>query len=279
MPPEIVGYQSIQKIGTEQISYYDRGEGAPAVLIHGMLGDFLDWEPVLEPLAASHRVIAIDLPGFGGSSKPRREYSPEYFVSTLHEFFQKLELREFILAGNSFGGQIAILYALPYPSSVANLLLLNSGGFGKHTEEEKALIEPRFSESVLAALNPAINVLLFGGVFTKTSETSVRYLAKQNDKLRRADYSAYAYAAAQSIRLSLSSYLADRLPELQCPPLLIWGEKDQVLPVAQAELALTQPRNGRLKTIPSNGHVPQLECPPEFLRNVEPFLSSTNPQP
>jgi pimeloyl-ACP methyl ester carboxylesterase len=62
MPPKIAGYQSIQKIGTEQISYYDRGDGAAVVLIHGMFGDFLDWEPVLEPLAASHRLIAIPRP-------------------------------------------------------------------------------------------------------------------------------------------------------------------------------------------------------------------------
>ena len=70
MPPEIAGYRSIHKIGTEQISYCDRGEGAAVVLIHGMFGDFLDWEPVLEPLAASQRVIAIPRP-LRNSSKRR----------------------------------------------------------------------------------------------------------------------------------------------------------------------------------------------------------------
>ena len=62
---EVSGHQSSQKIGAEEICYYDRGQGSPVVLIHGMFGDFLDWEPVLEPLAASHRVIAVDLPGQG----------------------------------------------------------------------------------------------------------------------------------------------------------------------------------------------------------------------
>jgi pimeloyl-ACP methyl ester carboxylesterase len=192
MLSEGTGYQSTQKIGSEEIGYYDRGQGSPMVLLHGMFGDFLDWEPVLEPLAASHRVIAVDLPGFGRSSKPRGEYSAEFFVSALHEFFEQLKLSEFILAGNSFGGQLAILYALRHPDSVSKLVLVNSGGFRRYTSEEMAVLEPRFNEAALAALTPEINALLFSGVFTKTSETSMRYLEKQNNKLRRADYPAYA---------------------------------------------------------------------------------------
>jgi pimeloyl-ACP methyl ester carboxylesterase len=244
MLSEGTGYQSTQKIGSEEIGYYDRGQGSPMVLLHGMFGDFLDWEPVLEPLAASHRVIAVDLPGFGRSSKPRGEYSAEFFVSALHEFFEQLKLSEFILAGNSFGGQLAILYALRHPDSVSKLVLVNSGGFRRYTSEEMAVLEPRFNEAALAALTPEINALLFSGVFTKTSETSMRYLEKQNNKLRRADYPAYAYAVSRSIRLSLSSYLVDRLPELRCPTLLVWGGQDQVLPLSQAELALTHLRSG-----------------------------------
>lgn len=273
--PEVGCYQSSRKMSWGEICYYDRGKGPVVVLIHGMFGDFMDWEPVLEPLSASHRVIAMDLPGFGGSSKPRREYSAEFFVASLREFFRELQLREFILAGNSFGGQIAMLYALRHPESVSKLVLVNSGGFRKHTAEEKAMLEARFSESILAGLGPAINEILFSTVFSRISETSQRYLAKQNSKLSRADYPAYAYALASSIRLSLSTYLVDRLAELQSPTLLVWGEKDQVLPVAQAELALAQLRRGELKTIPDCGHAPQLECPAEFLRCVQPFLSST----
>jgi pimeloyl-ACP methyl ester carboxylesterase len=267
-----VTYQSTRKMSWGEICYYDRGKGPVVVLIHGMFGDFLDWEPVLEPLAASHRVIAVDLPGFGGSSKPRREYSAEFFVSSLREFFQGLQLQEFSLAGNSFGGQIAILYALQHPESVSKLVLVNSGGLKKHTAEERALIEPRFSESFLAGLTPGIHALLFSTVFAKTTEASDRYLTKQNSKLRWSDYPAYAYALASSIRLSLTTYLVDRLPEIECPTLLIWGERDQVLPVAQAELALTMLQTGELKAIPGCGHAPQLERPAEFLRCVQPFL-------
>ncbi len=195
-------------------------------------------------------------------------------MSTLHQFFQQLDLRQFALAGNSFGGQIAILYALQHPDSVSKLVLVNSGGFRQHTSEEKTLLESRFSEPILAALTPQMNALLFGNVFTHPSDISARYLEKQNAKLQRADYPAYAYAISKSIALSLQSYLVDRLPELQCPTLLIWGENDQILPVSQAELALSRLRYGRLQTVPGCGHVPQLQCPAEFLRILQSFLSS-----
>lgn len=256
-------------IASETISYYDRGEtraqNSPLVLIHGMFGDYLDWEPVLEPLSAMHRVIAPDLPGFGDSSKPQREYTAEFFVATLHELFRELKLQRPILAGNSFGGQIAMLYALAHPDDISKLVLVNSGGFRKYTDDERSQIGPRFSEPILGGMTPQINALLFGGVFTKQSEMSVRYLAKQDAKLQRSDYPAYAHALASSIRLSLASYLIDRLPEIHCPTLLVWGESDQVLPVEQAQLALTRLPNAELKTIPNCGHAPQLECPQGFL--------------
>lgn len=260
-------------VGSETICYYDRGEGTPLVLIHGMFGDYLDWEPVLEPLAAHHRVIALDLPGFGASSKPRREYTGEFFVSALHEFFGQLGISEPVLAGNSFGGQIAMLCALAHPEAVRKLLLVNSGGFHQYSEEERALIEARYGVAVLAGLTPQINALLFGGVFTKQSDTSVRYLAKQNAKLEREDYQDYAYALASSIQLSLATYLVERLPELRCPTLLVWGENDQVLPVEQAKLALTKLPSAALKTIPGCGHAPQMECPAGFLEAARSFLS------
>jgi pimeloyl-ACP methyl ester carboxylesterase len=261
-------------IGSETISYYDCGQGSPLVLIHGMFGDYLDWEPVLEPLSRTHRVIALDLPGFGDSSKPRREYSGEFFGETLREFFRQLDISRPIVAGNSFGGQIAMLYTLAHPEDVSKLLLVNSGGFRQYSKEEVSQTESRFTEQILAALTPQINAFLFGGVFTKQSETSVRYLEKQNAKLRRPDYPAYAYAIASSIRLSLATYLIDRLPEILCPALIVWGENDQVLPVEQAKLALTTLPHGELKTLPNCGHAPQMECPAGFLEATREFLSS-----
>jgi pimeloyl-ACP methyl ester carboxylesterase len=227
---------------------------------------------VLEPLAQSHRVIAVDLPGFGASGKPLREYSADFFLSTLHDLLGQLGLKEATLVGNSFGGQIAMLYALSHPGFVAKLVLVDSGGFQRYTDEEKAFTETNFGEPVLAALTPEIHAIIFAPLFARASETSRRYLERQNAKLRRPDYPAYAHVLASSVRLALSTYLLDRLPEIQCPVLLVWGEQDQVLPAAQASQAMARLRHGQLKVIPGCGHAPQLECPREFLEAIGPFL-------
>ncbi|HUO16657.1 MAG TPA: alpha/beta hydrolase [Verrucomicrobiae bacterium] len=276
MTKEIEKYVSRRTLAFGEIRYYDHGRGVPLVLIHGMFGDFLDWEPVLETLSEACRVIAVDLPGFGESSKPRIEYSAELFTEALHDLFAQLEVKRVVLAGNSFGGQLAILYALRYPEMVAKLVLVNSGGFRKWTAEEIALTESRFTEQALGAVTPQINAILFANVFTRQTETSVRYLQKQNSKLERSDYPAYAYVVARSIHLSLTSFLTDRVGELRCPTLLVWGEQDPVLPLPQAEAALKCLQNGQLQTLPGCGHAPQLECPKEFMKNVIPFLNDAH---
>jgi pimeloyl-ACP methyl ester carboxylesterase len=272
VPSQISDYVTTRIVASEQISFYDCGDGPPLILIHGMFGDFLDWEPVLEPLSHSHRVIAVDLPGFGLSSKPRREYTAGFFITTLQELFTQLGISEIILVGNSFGGQIAILYALQHPERVAKLVLVDSGGFRAIPEEEALMVAGRFGAPVIAALTPEIHSLLFASVFAQPSDASRLYVRRQDEKLRRSDYPAYAQSVASGIRLSLSAYLLDRLPEIGCPTLLVWGEKDLVLPVEQGRQALGKLPHGELKVIPGCGHAPQLECSEEFLGAIRDFI-------
>src|ERR1043166_691919 len=68
----------------------DLGKGPPMLLLHGMFGDYLDWEPVIEPLAERFRVIAVDLPGFGDSDKPDTEYDSELFIGAIRALLQDL---------------------------------------------------------------------------------------------------------------------------------------------------------------------------------------------
>lgn len=267
---------SVDVEGT-QICLYEKGAGMPIILLHGMFGDFLDWEPVLEPLSKNYRVLALDLPGFGASAKPRTEYSAEFFVAILHTLLRQRRISEATLVGNSFGAQIAILFALRHPDLVARLVLVDSGGFRQYPEAEVAFTAERFNENAIAALTPEINAFLFSPVFSKPSATSAYYIERQNAKLKRSDYPAYAFAIAQSIRLSMATYLLDRISELRCPVLLIWGEMDPVLPLSLAQQALTNLQNGELKIVPGCGHAPQLECPKEFLGSLLPFLPATEP--
>jgi pimeloyl-ACP methyl ester carboxylesterase len=95
--------------------------------------------------------------------------------------------------------------------------------------------------------------------------------------LQREDYPAYAAALASSIQLAISHCLLDRLDQIRCPTLLLWGGEDRVVPLCQAEAALERLPQGRLVVLPGCGHAPQLDCPEAFRRALEQFLDNVQP--
>lgn len=131
--PESPELRSISVFG-RAVRYYDVGSGPPLVLIHGIGGDADDWALCLEALASSHRVIALDLLGFGRSDKPHIEYSISGFVEVLGRFLDALDIARATLIGGSLGGWIAAAFALHAPQSVDKLIMVDAAGvWGKMT--------------------------------------------------------------------------------------------------------------------------------------------------
>jgi pimeloyl-ACP methyl ester carboxylesterase len=254
--------------GGLRINYYEDGSGPDLVLLHGMFGDYLDWAPVLGLLARKFHVVALDLPGFGESGKPDVAYTGEFFVDKLDEFFAAAGLKEIILGGNSFGGQIAMLYALRHPEKVSQLVLVDSGGFREVPEAERAMARTILSRENLLGMPAAMIPLIFSKVFVKESAEKERYLAKQAAKLKTVDYPEYVRAVVGSIELSMATNLLAELPKIKCPVLLLSGKEDSVVPPEQAEEAARRLPQATLQTMEGCGHMPQLEEPEEFARRV-----------
>lgn len=255
-----------------RIVYYERGWGPALVLLHGMFGDYTDWETVLEPLSQNFRVIAPDLPGFGASDKPDVSYGSEFFVEWMHEFLGALGVSNPVLVGNSFGGELAILYALAHPQNVAGLVLASSGGMKFFTEAEQALLREKFSAENLKALTPTAHEWIFRPIFAEQGDVWRRYLAKQNAKLERSDRAEYARALHRSMLLAYTLYFDDKLRRLKMPVLLVWGDGDIVFPVALAQQALEKLPNGELVLLERAGHAPQLENPEGFSVAMKRFV-------
>src|SRR6185369_1581798 len=116
------------KVFGRTLCYYDVGRGAPLVLLHGVGGDADQWAFVLGQLSAAHRVIAIDLPGFGRSDKPAIEYRVEGYVEFLDRFLTAIGIDRASLLGHSFGGWIVASFALAFPQRVDRLVLVDSAG-------------------------------------------------------------------------------------------------------------------------------------------------------
>jgi pimeloyl-ACP methyl ester carboxylesterase len=111
-------------VGRHELSVFTLGRGHPVVLLHGLGANKLSWLPLLGPLAESYRVIAVDLPGHGESSKRRGDYTPSYFGAVLRRLLDRLGLRRAALVGNSMGGRVALEVAATMPERVAALVLL-----------------------------------------------------------------------------------------------------------------------------------------------------------
>src|SRR6266508_3531029 len=105
------------------LSCYLLGKGDPIVLLHGLGASKITWLPLLEPLAERHRVIVPDLPGHGGSDKPRREYTPRFHARVLRHLMDVVDVHRATVMGNSLGGRIALELALRSPGRVSALAL------------------------------------------------------------------------------------------------------------------------------------------------------------
>jgi pimeloyl-ACP methyl ester carboxylesterase len=255
------------------VFYYDRGTGQPLVLIHGMWGDHRDWETVLDPLAAHHRVIAVDLPGFGETKDSRIEYTGEFFAHSLARLLDQLGLENVALAGNSFGGQIAMSLALEFPARVNKLILVDTGGLEKYSTSDRQMILEQRNVKMLESLTPEINSMLFGRLFfSQNSEAQQRYIARKNARLARPDYPEYCRHMFQTIGLALDLSLLDRIGSLAMPVLLIHGEKDVIVNPDRVRAAVLLFPNARLVMLQDCGHIPQLEQPERFLHEVNAFL-------
>ena len=252
---------------------FERGAGKPLLLIHGQFGDHRDWEPVLEPLSQHYRVIAPDLPGFGDSEKPDAAYDAAFFTRVLDRLLATFCVEKTAVVGNSFGGQIAGLFALACPQRVSELVFVDSGGFREVPEAEKQFVAQRFSEAVLAQLTPAIHEFLFAPLFpASASAARDRYLAKQNVKLNRPDRGQYARALFRSITLSNNTNLLPDLAGISQRTLVLHGQNDPVVQEALSREAAKRLPNAELVVLDNVGHIPQLEAPERFCAELRRFL-------
>lgn len=254
-----------------RLAAYDAGSGPALVLIHGQFGDHQDWWPVLEPLSREFRVLAVDLPGYGASAKPRRPYTVEFFVDTLHALLQSAGIPDAILAGNSWGGSLAISYVLRYPARA--LALVGSAGIRRYSQDELSLIYSRLNPDYLAGMRPEDARLLFSRLFPAPSEHTRRYIEKQAAMIARPDYADYAAMLAQAIPLAHEYNLLHRLPEIQVPTLILWGDQDSRIPVENAHTAAGLIPGARLEILPGAGHMPQIEAPERFVHVIRSFAA------
>jgi pimeloyl-ACP methyl ester carboxylesterase len=245
---------------------------APAVmLLHGLGSSLQTWEPWARALSTEFRTIRLDLPGSGLSAPdPAGDYSDARSLKILHALMDKLDLQRATLVGNSMGGRIAWRFAAAYPQRVDKLVLISPDGFaspgfeyGKNPRVPAAvkLMKYFLPKSMLRMnLAPA-----YGDVARLQDETVTRYY-----ELMLAPGSREALIAR--MEQSVLSEPEPLLQRIQAPTLLLWGEKDAMIPLKNSADYLRLLPHASLVSFPTLGHVPHEESPSESLPPVIRFL-------
>lgn len=243
--------------------YLERGTGRPIVLIHGSDGTLHDFllAGLLDRLSAEYRVIAFDRPGHGYSGRPAgEELTFALNARLIHGALQQLGVERPILAGHSFGGPVAMQFALDYPADVAGLLLLAPGAYSQSAElgllyslPEIPMLGPLVMETLLVpvgrALVPAMNRDAFYPV-----ETPKAYLELMANLGARPEQFT-AYTDEWQVHHDGLVALAPRYGELRLPVTIIAGELDRLTRVEVHARPLAEAIPGvRLILLPGTGH-------------------------
>lgn len=257
------------------------GEGAPLVLLHGVGDNALDWRWVIPALARDHRVYAPDLPGSGGSSKPAADsYSPAYFERFVGSFLDALGVERAAVVGNSLGGLAGLRFVLSEPERVTALGLVAAAGLGRKVSPAlRSLSLPGYGGLAVAwgARRPGAAQRALGRsalLFARPRRVPREWLKEQ---YRLARLPGFLKAQLATVRGQVGirgqrEVLSERLPGLRTPTLVVWGERDRVLPASQAREAISRIPNGFLEILPDCGHLPQVEQPDRFASALDRFL-------
>ena len=238
------------RVGDIPIRYLEQGRehleaGPPLLLIHGYNGSIEHWYPYTLPgLAASRRILALDLPGCGYSGRSA-SYSLQNYAGTIAAFLQALGEHKVDIMGHSMGGQVAVGLAALYPELVHKLVLVGSSGLPW---------EGGFWRVPLLSLGDA----------------SVRHVRLYPMFLQ---VGMRARAPFQGLTLLQKETVRDELRALRSPTLLIWGENDRVVPLSYGRQMADLIPGAKLAVFPGCGHMPFYQKPVQFNRLVASFLS------
>ena len=254
------------------IHYRDEGEGPVYVLLHGTAASLHTWDKWTKELSKNFRVIRLDLPAYGLTGPhPLKKYQLDDYRIFLEEFFNKLELNEFMIAGNSLGGAIAWYYSSFHQDQVSQLHLLNPGGF---STKDKPLV-------IKLAKIPGLNKILRYVTPRSFIKMNLKEVYYDESKLTNEKIETYRdLILRENNRQSFidRAYIkakdhTNRLKLIYTPTLILWGKQDAWIPAYNAKLFDELLPNSEIVIMDKTGHIPMEERPIKSLEIVKKFIN------
>ena len=253
-------------IGNLHIRYIDNDQSGSAVLlIHGLGGSLESWTYNIESLSSRYRVIALDLPGFGLSDKPRIDYTVDFYVNFLIKFIKKLKIKRPFLIGSSLGGHIVVELAIRNPKLVDKVVLISPAG--SLPKSFKGTLELKRYIKIVGA-NSAVEVR---GILSSIDNSMVnRTYAEALYKRILLPGAKYAFISALKGSTRAARYNR-KLEKINAKLLLIWGKNDRIIPVKFIRPFLEH-GDSRIIVFENCGHRPHVENAKLFNKAVKDFL-------
>jgi haloalkane dehalogenase len=254
--------------GGLRLAYREQGRGPVVLLLHGWPTSSYLWRNVMPPIAEANRVVALDLPGFGGSDKPPdARYDFEFFERALDDFLAAIGVGELAIAVHDLGGPVGLHWALQRPRRVTKVALLNTLVYPEFSEAVMAFIqactEPELREQLTSPAGLEAAMKLGVADESKVSDEVVAAVREpfSSPESRRA-------LAAAGIGLEPEGFveIARLLPSLEVPVRVIYGEQDRILPDIAETMARVQRDvpHAEVTALPNCGHFLQEEEPQEI---------------
>lgn len=245
------------KLSDLSVYYQEIGRGKDLILLHGWKQDVSTFWGLVDLLKTDFRVYLIDLPGFGRSDSPQKEFTVSDYSKIVQDFIKTKKIKKPILLGHSLGGRIAIKLASENPQLISKLILEDSAGIKPKKDFFKFVIY--FLAKLFRYFIP--NAFNF--------KNKIRYLFYKKLETDYID----AGALTDTLKNILEEDLTDDLRKIRVETLLIWGEKD---PTQEASLRNGKKmyqliENSRIEIFDDVGHFPHLEKPERFAYYVKDF--------
>jgi pimeloyl-ACP methyl ester carboxylesterase len=262
------------------VNYVDIGSPAgdepPAVLVHGLGGCWQNWLENIPRLAQERRVIAMDLPGFSFSEMPNEDITISNYARTVVELMDAVGVDQpAALIGNSMGGFISAEIGIKFPDKCRQIVLVSAAGITTtHVRRRPALTAAR----VLAATTNMVLARRESLVKRRVSRHALLGYVFRHPTRIKSDlaynimYGAGSPGFLGALEACLTYDFRDRLGEVKCPTLLVWGTDDNLVPVADADEFERRIPNARKIILEDTGHVPMMERPQTFNDIVVEFL-------
>ncbi len=251
-----------------KVNYKIAGRGPAILVLHGWGGSSDSWLEVQDILSKqNYTILVLDFPGFGKSVPPNSPWSVGDYMEFLYSFIGEVEKKEkefkspFFLLGHSFGGRISIKFCLKYPEKIKKFILCDSAGIRQNYDFKGFLI------FLIAKIGNA----LFTPKIMVRFKDGVRNLFYK--LIRNRDYVKAKGVMRETIQKVLAEDLFPEIQVINHETLIIWGEKDKMVPLKYGRILNKNIKGSKLEVIKGIGHSPHLECPEKLAKLMSNFFA------